>query len=411
MRGKSAQARVSWSYLLLMAEVSSSLALSYRSLSTEMTVPILCADSAAGLSEAGAGMVVPDGDGRSLTFFETTFNFSTRLQLWQDAGAGTPPTTTLATHDQPPAAFVAFVKPHLVEFPSLDGRHMIHGQYFATGVDGADGGTLGGAAAIFTHGGSQRQMYGALHYASVYANLYATCQQLALAGIPTLSINYRSGVGYGRDFRLCGPPLDPPNGPQTRRCGPRGALEYDDVRAGRAWLDKQLAPDRVGIFGLSYGGLNCLQALSRDPIDYAAGVCNAPVFNWVSQMRFDGATLFDPAPRLYPSYRQLPVGPEPLEAGPRWSARARNLSALAFASSPVAHVSSIRGPLLLIHGDLDEEVAYQESLDLARFLRAKGVPTDTLFFPDECHGECAYANQLVAMNATVSFLTSHLLHV
>ena len=48
-----------------------------------------------------------------------------------------------------------------------------------------------------------------------------------------LSINYRSGVGYGRDYRLCGPPSDGP----SRRCGIGGALEYDDVRAGRAWLD------------------------------------------------------------------------------------------------------------------------------------------------------------------------------
>ena len=39
----------------------------------------------------------------------------------------------------------------------------------------------------------------------------------------------------------------------------------DDVKAGRALLDKTLSPDKVGIFGLSYGGLNCLQALSRDP--------------------------------------------------------------------------------------------------------------------------------------------------
>ena len=53
--------------------------------------------------------------------------------------------------------------------------------------------------------------------------------------------------------------------------------------SGRPWH-----PTKVGIFGLSYGGLNCLQALSRDPGAYAAGACNAPVFNWVSQLRFDG---------------------------------------------------------------------------------------------------------------------------
>ena len=63
-----------------------------------------------------------------------------------------------------------------------------------------------------------------MHYSATYARLYALCQQLAIeAGVPVLSINYRSGVGYGRDYRLCGPPA----GRATeRRCGPRGALEY-----------------------------------------------------------------------------------------------------------------------------------------------------------------------------------------
>ena len=65
---------------------------------------------------------------------------------------------------------------------------------------------------------------------------------------------------------------------------------------------------------------NCLQAVSRDPADYAAGVCNAPVMNWVSQLRFDGATFFDPAPRLPATVHQLPVGPESTLAGPDWLA-------------------------------------------------------------------------------------------
>ena len=76
-------------------------------------------------------------------------------------------------------------------------------------------------------------MYAAMHFSGTYAQLYATSQQLAIGGVPVLSINYRSGVGYGRAFRLCGAPIGPP----ARRCGPNGALEYDDVKAGRAYID------------------------------------------------------------------------------------------------------------------------------------------------------------------------------
>ena len=72
-----------------------------------------------------------------------------------------------------------------------------------------------------------------------------------------------------------------------------------------------------------------------------------------------------------------------------------------------------------MHGDLDEEVPFQESLSLARYLRAKAtarrgkggkpIVLETLFLPDECHGECAYANQLIVSEAIVRFLMKHLL--
>ena len=177
-----------------------------------------------------------------------------------------------------------------------------------------------------------------------------------------------------------------------------------------------LAPAKVGIFGLSYGGLNCLQALSRDAHKYAAGACNAPVFNWISQSRYDGGTIFDPAHKLPYVPKQLPVGPEPTVAGPRWPATAQKLSGMARDSSPVAFLDNITGPLLLVHGDLDEEVPFQESLSLSRYLRNKAkrakkanIVLETLFLPDECHGECAYANQLKASEEIVRFLKRHLL--
>ena len=254
-------------------------------------------------------------------------------------------------------------------------------------------------------------MYGALHYSPTYANLYTLCQQLVVEhGITVLSVNYRSGVGYGRDFRLCGPPAGVPGA--ERRCGPLGALEYDDVKAGRAYIDSLFATaaPKVGIFGLSYGGLNCLQALSRDASSYSAGVCNAPVFNWVSQLRYDGAKNFDPAPILPPTLHQLPVGPTSTDATPGWPAQSVKNAAVAYDSSPASRMANISGPLLLIHGDLDEEVPYQESLSLARALRPRlGAALETLFFPGECHGECAYVDQIEAHGATAGFLARYLL--
>ena len=71
-------------------------------------------------------------------------------------------------------------------------------------------------------------------------------------------------------------------------------MEYEDVRAARTWLEATRRPSFVGIHGLSYGGLNCLQALSRDSDKFSAGACNAPVFNWITELRTDYAGVIGP---------------------------------------------------------------------------------------------------------------------
>ena len=56
-------------------------------------------------------------------------------------------------------------------------------------------------AVVFFHGGSRRQMLLGWHYMYYYNNSYAMNQYLASRGFIVLSVNYRSGIGYGLDFR------------------------------------------------------------------------------------------------------------------------------------------------------------------------------------------------------------------
>ena len=57
---------------------------------------------------------------------------------------------------------------------------------------------------VYTHGGSERQVFAAFHFSPVYAQQYAINQWLsATRNITVISVNYRSGVGYGPKFRLC----------------------------------------------------------------------------------------------------------------------------------------------------------------------------------------------------------------
>jgi dipeptidyl aminopeptidase/acylaminoacyl peptidase len=183
------------------------------------------------------------------------------------------------------------------------------------------------------------------------------------------------------------------------------------VKAGALWLSDNLPAidaHRIGVHGLSYGGINTLQALARDSAIFAAGVANAPVFNWVSTRRFEGSILFNLNPTLS-SYSALPTGPLPHLASPQWEQSVRENVELAWQSSPAAYVSSFTSPVLVIHGDLDRDVDFQESIGLVRSLKANGhEQVETFFLPGEKHWPALFANQVRVSDATVEFFVRRL---
>src|SRR5262249_16478826 len=140
------------------------------------------------------------------------------------------------------------VTPQQVIFPASDGLP-IHGQLFIPrGASGAKR-----AAVIFFHGGSRRQMLLGYHYMHYYSNAYAMNQYLAARGFIVLRVNYRSGIGYGLNFR------------EAPGIGNSGASEFNDVMgaglfmAGRPDVDAK----RIGVWGGSYGGYLTALALAR----------------------------------------------------------------------------------------------------------------------------------------------------
>ncbi|HEV2448296.1 MAG TPA: DPP IV N-terminal domain-containing protein, partial [Candidatus Sulfopaludibacter sp.] len=130
------------------------------------------------------------------------------------------------------------VTPQQVIFPSADGL-AIHGQLFLP-----PGRPARAPAVVFFHGGSQRQMLLGWHYMYYYSNAYALNQYLASRGYVVLSINYRSGIGYGLNFR------------EALNYGPSGASEYNDVQGAGVYLRlrPEVDPARIGAWGGSYGG-------------------------------------------------------------------------------------------------------------------------------------------------------------
>jgi len=339
-----------------------------------------------GMADNGYGMA-PVYDG--LAYSRSTVNISGQVVLWESSNQQTIQVSNYPSNSFDPSSFVV---PENVEFESLDGQFRIHAQLFMPFVVQDTY-----PAVLFTHGGPMRQMYNGFHYCIDYAQLYALNQYLASNGYVVLSVNYRMGVGYGKEFRDC------------VGCGEWGAAEYLDVLGGNKWLMAQsfVDPSRIGIHGLSYGGLNCLQALSRNSDVFAVGVANAPVFNWLSEGRFDGDFVFNYNPINY--NEALPTGPEPNLATPLWPAYVDMNMQTAYLSSPVAYIANFSSPILVIQGDSDRNVDIQESIGLIRALRTRGdVEIAAMMFPNERHGLALYSNDLIAAGATYDWLDSHL---
>ena len=164
------------------------------------------------------------------------------------------------------------------------------------------------AAMLFTHGGPRRQMLLGYHYMHFYHMAYAINQYFASQGYVTISVNYRSGIGYGREFR---------NAPNT---GGRGNSEYQDVLAAGEYLRDRpdVDPERIGLWGLSYGGILTAQGLARNSDIFSAGVDLAGV-------HLRGNTI-DP-------------------------------NDVSYTSSAIGAIDTWRSPVLLLHGDDDPQRA------------------------------------------------------
>src|SRR5262249_48704571 len=136
---------------------------------------------------------VATSDGSSVAYFRSDAQRPERPAI--QAGGAAP--RDLAP-DAIPADFPdrSLVVPEQVIFPSADGMK-IHGQLFLPA--GSRGEKR--PAMIFFHGGSRRQMLLGWHYGYYYRNSYAFNQYLANRGYVVLSVNYRSGIGYGMEFR------------------------------------------------------------------------------------------------------------------------------------------------------------------------------------------------------------------
>jgi dipeptidyl aminopeptidase/acylaminoacyl peptidase len=156
-------------------------------------------------------------DNRGIVVLRSDARLPMRPAMIADTGAA----RDLA-RDTMPAEFPvgALVTPQQVILSATDGLQ-IHAQLFLP--SNAGDGTRH-PAIVFFHGGSRRQMLLGWHYMAYYNNAYAMNQYLASRGYIVLSVNYRSGIGYGLDFR------------EALNYGAAGASEFNDVQGAGIYL-------------------------------------------------------------------------------------------------------------------------------------------------------------------------------
>lgn len=299
---------------------------------------------------------VMTSDGKAVAFFRSDAKMPARPAILAAFGA---------PRDLTPLDFPSdsLSEPQPVVITASDGMK-IRAQLFVP--PGANNGRR--PAMIFFHGGSRRQMLLGWHYLSYYHNTYAFNQYLASRGYVVLSVNYRSGIGYGLEFR------------EALNYGAAGASEFNDVLGAGLYLQSRNDVDsrRIGLWGGSYGGYLTALGLARASDLFAAGVDIHGVHDWNIVIK-----NFQPA---YDPYAKPEV------------------ARLAFESSPNAHLKGWKSPVLLIHGDDDRNVPFSESVTLAEALRKQGVEVEHLVFPDEVHGFLRYDRWLQLFRTAADFI-------
>jgi dipeptidyl aminopeptidase/acylaminoacyl peptidase len=192
-----------------------------------------------------------------------------------------------------------------------------------------------------------------------------------------LAPNVRGSTGYGTPY-------------QRLILRDFGGAELGDFEAaakylrGLDWVD----PERIGVFGGSFGGFATLSCLSRLPEYWACGVSIVGPSNLVTFAR-----------SVPPTWRPLIAA---------WVGDPDTEADFLMSRSPVTYAGAIQAPLFVIQGANDPRVVKAESDQIVEALRGRGVEVKYDVYEDEGHGFTKRENEAKAMGDTAEFLIAHL---
>ncbi len=215
-----------------------------------------------------------------------------------------------------------WIDPPIVTFKARDGVDVYARLYKPANF------RRGGPAVVFVHGAGYLQN---VHkWWSSYYREYMFHHLLMERGYAVLDIDYRGSAGYGRDWR-------------TGIYRHMGGKDLTDHLDGVRYLlsEHGVDPQRVGIYGGSYGGFITLMAMFTEPDVFAAGAALRPVTDWAHYNHPYTANILNTPQVDMEAYKR---------------------------SSPIYFAEGLRGALLICHGMVDTNVHFQDTVRLVQRL-------------------------------------------
>ena len=265
--------------------------------------------------------------------------------------------------------FQAFpwVEPEIVEVPSTHQDRPIYSRLYLPSDSSSEDLR---PAVVFVHGAGYLQN---AHFGwSGYFREFMFHTLLTQRGFVVLDMDYRASKGYGRDWR-------------TAIYRQMGTPEVEDLSDGVRYLvaEHGVDPERVGVYGGSYGGFLTFMAMFKEPELFAAGAALRPVTDWAHYNHPYTSNILN-TPEIDPEAYQR--------------------------SSPIEFAEGLTKPLLIASGMLDDNVFFQDSVRLVQRLIELGkTDFELAVYPVEPHGFREPSSWLDEYRRILELFETHLL--
>ncbi|ESP88954.1 S9 family peptidase [Candidatus Halobonum tyrrellensis] len=236
-------------------------------------------------------------------------------------------------------------------------------------------------AVVWCHGGPVRQMRRGFHHMRSYGGFHLFNHALLARGYVVCELNYRGGIGYGHAF-------------EQGIAGAFGVDEVDDcARAAEFLRDRPEVGDRVGLWGLSYGGF-LANAVATGTDAYDAAVNFAGIWDWAAWVEYAASFGWGAARRFAAQLGGYPDEPGTAAAYER--------------ASPYSSAAGLDTPLFALHGTDDPNVDFEQMDLLVEDLVGRGLDFETAYYPGENHMFERPETWRDALGRVLPFLDEHL---